>query len=159
MRSRSLVLTVAVLIAAMVLSIFVQGRAQAALTRVVDENTRGVYDILVLPGGTAGDELRQPDFLSGNGGIAASDLDQVRGIDGVSVAAPISLVSKVVQDIEFPQLKATDYVGYNANIKQYLKSQGIRDAVPEGEWPAPIPCSARKRPTTGSPPRRSAPTA
>ncbi|MGW6175420.1 FtsX-like permease family protein [Arthrobacter sp. NPDC055138] len=137
MRSRSLVLTVAVLIAAMVLSIFVQGRAQASLTRVVDDNTRGVYDILVLPGGTAGDELRQPDFLSGNGGIAAADLDQVRGIDGVSVAAPISLVSKVVQDIEFPQLKATDYVGYNANIEQYLKSQGIQDAVPEGEWPEP----------------------
>ncbi|NKX49783.1 hypothetical protein HER39_04190 [Arthrobacter deserti] len=128
-----------VLIASMVLSVFIQERAQVAINDVVDKNARGVYDILVLPQDTKDSEgtLRQPDVLTGTGGITAPELDKVREVSGVAVAAPISLVSKVVQDAQVPQLKATDYVGYNENTEAFLSQQGISDAVPEAEWPEP----------------------
>ena len=139
MRSRSLVVTVVVLVAAMLLSVFIQDRAQSSLGQVVDTNSRGLYDILVLPEGKGPDTdtLKQPDYVSGTGGITQEQLGQIRGLADVGVAAPISLVSKVVQDIEFPQLKATDYVGYNENIEGYLEQQNITDAVPGEEWPEP----------------------
>ncbi|WP_264668324.1 ABC transporter permease [Arthrobacter sp. VKM Ac-2550] len=139
LRSRSLVVTVVVLVAAMLLSVFIQDRAQSSLGQVVDTNSRGLYDILVLPEGKGpdADTLKQPDYVSGTGGITQEQLGQIRGLADVGVAAPISLVSKVVQDIEFPQLKATDYVGYNENIEGYLEQQNITDAVPAEEWPEP----------------------
>ena len=46
-RSRVLLLTAAILIVAMCLSVLIQGQSQAALNRTVDENSRGLYDILV----------------------------------------------------------------------------------------------------------------
>ena len=46
-RSKVLLLTAAILIAAMCLSVLVQSQSQAALNRTVDENSRGLYDILV----------------------------------------------------------------------------------------------------------------
>ncbi|WP_262105155.1 ABC transporter permease [Arthrobacter sp. Marseille-P9274] len=139
LRSRSLVITVVVLVAAMLLSVFIQDRAQSSLGRVVDTNSRGLYDILVLPEGKGGEgqTLKQPDYLSGAGGITNDQLEQIRSLSGIGVAAPVSLVSKVVQDIEFPQLKATDYVGYNENIATYLEQQNIKDATPASEWPEP----------------------
>ncbi|MCG2622387.1 ABC transporter permease [Arthrobacter sp. I2-34] len=139
LRSRSLVVTVVVLIASMVLSVFIQERAQVAINDVVDKNARGIYDILVLPKDTedAGGTLRQPDVLTGTGGITAAELNKVRGVSGVAVAAPISLVSKVIQDAQVPQLKATDYVGYNPNTEAFISQQGISDAAPKAQWPAP----------------------
>ncbi|MFD1211251.1 FtsX-like permease family protein [Arthrobacter sp. GCM10027362] len=128
-----------VLIASMVLSVFIQERAQVAINDVVDKNARGVYDILVLPKDTTDTPgtLRQPDVLTGIGGITAAELQKVREVSGVAVAAPISLVSKVVQDAQVPQLKATDYVGYNQNTEAFISQQGISDAVPKAQWPAP----------------------
>ena len=46
-RSKVLLLTAAILIAAMCLSVLVQSQSQAALNRTVDENSRGLYDVLV----------------------------------------------------------------------------------------------------------------
>nr|WP_312856793.1 ABC transporter permease [Arthrobacter mobilis] len=132
-------MTVVVLVAAMVLSVFIQARAQIAINDVVDKNARGLYDILVLPEDTGGSggTLRQPDVVSGTGGITAAELQQIRQVSGVAVAAPISLVSKVVQDAQVPQLKATDYVGYTPNTQAFIDQQGISDAVPKDQWPAP----------------------
>src|SRR3954468_1696525 len=100
LRSRSLVVTVVVLIASMVLSVFIQERAQVAINDVVDKNARGVYDILVLPkdpkntndsnnNTDSGGTLREPDVLTGTGGITAAELNKVREVSGVAVAAPI----------------------------------------------------------------------
>ena len=46
-RSRVLLLTASILIVAMCLSVLVQGQSQAALSRTVDQNSRGLYDVLV----------------------------------------------------------------------------------------------------------------
>src|SRR5438067_413678 len=97
-RSRVLLLTAAILIVAMCLSVFIQTQSQAALNRTVDDNSRGLYDILVqakAPGAKDGGALLQPEIANGQGGISFDQLDKIRGLTGTAVAAPISLVSRV----------------------------------------------------------------
>lgn len=74
-------------------------QAQVSLTETVDENWRGAYDILVRPEGarSALEErlnLVEPNFLmfSGEGGISGDQVEEVREVEGVEVAAPISMV-------------------------------------------------------------------
>lgn len=132
-RSRVLLLTASILIAAMCLSVLVQGQSQAALNRTVDQNSRGLYDILVQvkAGDTAG--LIQPDIANGQGGIGFDQLDAIRKLSGTSVAAPISLVSRVTQNLESPRLEATDYLGYNAGL---AGTSGDPTATDPSKWPA-----------------------
>ncbi|HEY8754235.1 MAG TPA: hypothetical protein VIM40_11380, partial [Arthrobacter sp.] len=73
-RSKVLLLTAAILIAAMCLSVLVQGQSQAALNRTVDENSRGLYDVLVQAKAGSG-ALMQPEIANGSGGISFDQLD------------------------------------------------------------------------------------
>ena len=68
-RSRVLLLTASILIVAMALSVLVQGQSQAALNRTVDQNSRGLYDILVQASPADDGALMQPDIATGQGGI------------------------------------------------------------------------------------------
>lgn len=138
-RSRVLLLTAAILIVAMCLSVFIQSQSQAALNRTVDENSRGLYDILVQAkseNSKDGGALIQPDIATGQGGISFQQLEKIRGLGGTSVAAPISLVSRVTQNLETPRLDAMDYLGYNAGL-----AGGATAGDPTGtdskSWPAP----------------------
>ncbi|WP_028264676.1 ABC transporter permease [Arthrobacter sp. MA-N2] len=138
-RSRVLLLTAAILIVAMCLSVFIQSQSQAALNRTVDENSRGLYDILVQTksaNSKDGGALIQPDIANGQGGISFQQLENIRGLNGTSVAAPISLVSRVTQNLETPRLDAMDYLGYNAGL-----AGGATAGDPTGtdatKWPAP----------------------
>src|SRR6476660_5843033 len=97
-RSRVLLLTAAILIAAMCLSVVVQSQSQAALNRTVDENSRGLYDILVQAKPDQdqdgdGGALIQPEIANGQGGISFEQLEKIRTMGQTAVAAPISLVS------------------------------------------------------------------
>ena len=132
-RSRVLLLTASILIAAMCLSVLVQGQSQAALNRTVDQNSRGLYDILVQA--KAGDNggLMQPDIATGQGGIGFDQLESLRKLPGTSVAAPISLVSRVTQNLESPRLDATDYLGFNAGL---VGTAGDPSATDPVKWPA-----------------------
>ena len=70
-RSRVLLLTSAILIVAMCMSVFIQSQSQAALNRTVDENSRGLYDILVqAKGAKDGKAMIQPEIATGQGGIS-----------------------------------------------------------------------------------------
>lgn len=80
-RSRVLLLTAAILIVAMCLSVVVQSQSQAALNRTVDENSRGLYDILVQAkpdqeGDGEGGSLIQPEIANGQGGISFEQLEK-----------------------------------------------------------------------------------
>ncbi|MGO4230334.1 FtsX-like permease family protein [Arthrobacter sp. YAF34] len=132
-RSRVLLLTASILIVAMCLSVLVQGQSQAALSRTVDQNSRGLYDVLVQAkaGGSGG--LMQPDIATGQGGISFDQLDSIRKLSGTSVAAPISLVSRVTQNLESPRLDATDYLGFNAGL---AGTAGDPTATDPSKWPA-----------------------
>ncbi|HSO89607.1 MAG TPA: ABC transporter permease, partial [Arthrobacter sp.] len=132
-RSRVLLLTASILIAAMCLSVLVQGQSQAALDRTVDQNSRGLYDILVQAKAEDNGGLMQPDIATGQGGISFDQLDALRKLAGTSVAAPISLVSRVTQNLESPRLDATDYLGYNAGL---AGTAGDPSATDPGNWPA-----------------------
>ncbi len=115
-RSRVLLLTAAILIVAMCLSVLVQSQSQAALNRTVDENSRGgLYDILVQakPDQSQdgdGGALIQPEIANGQGGISFEQLEKIRTMGQTAVAAPISLVSRVSQNLEAPRLNAMDYL-------------------------------------------------
>ncbi len=132
-RSRVLLLTASILIVAMCLSVLVQGQSQAALNRTVDQNSRGLYDVLVQAKADDTGMLMQPEIASGQGGISFEQLDSLRKLAGTSVAAPISLVSRVTQNLEAPRLEATDYLGFNAGL---AGTAGDPTATDPGKWPA-----------------------
>ncbi|MEC5178807.1 ABC transporter permease [Arthrobacter sp. CG_A4] len=132
-RSRVLLLTASILIVAMCLSVLVQGQSQAALNRTVDQNSRGLYDVLVQAKADETGGLMQPEIASGQGGISFEQLDSIRKLTGTSVAAPISLVSRVTQNLEAPRLEATDYLGYKAGL---AGSAGDPGATDPSNWPA-----------------------
>ncbi len=132
-RSRVLLLTASILIVAMCLSVLVQGQSQAALNRTVDQNSRGLYDILVQAKADDNGGLMQPEIATGQGGISFDQLDALRKLSGTSVAAPISLVSRVTQNLESPRLEATDYLGFNAGL---AGTAGDPSATDPSKWPA-----------------------
>ena len=132
-RSRVLLLTASILIVAMCLSVLVQGQSQAALSRTVDQNSRGLYDVLVQAKADDNGGLMQPDIATGQGGISFEQLDSIRKLSGTSVAAPISLVSRVTQNLESPRLDATDYLGFNAGL---AGTSGDPTATDPSKWPA-----------------------
>ena len=132
-RSRVLLLTASILIVAMCLSVLVQGQSQAALSRTVDQNSRGLYDVLVQAKAKDNGGLMQPDIATGQGGISFEQLDSIRKLSGTSVAAPISLVSRVTQNLESPRLDATDYLGFNAGL---AGTAGDPTATDPSKWPA-----------------------
>ncbi|MET4094699.1 FtsX-like permease family protein [Arthrobacter sp. UYCu712] len=133
-RSRVLLLTASILIVAMCLSVLVQGQSQAALNRTVDQNSRGLYDVLVQAKADDNGGLMQPEIATGQGGISFEQLDGIRKLSGTSVAAPISLVSRVTQNLEAPRLEATDYLGFNAGL---AGTAGDPSATDPAKWPAP----------------------
>ncbi len=132
-RSRVLLLTASILIVAMCLSVLVQGQSQAALNRTVDQNSRGVYDVLVQAKADDNGGLMQPEIATGQGGVSFEQLDSIRKLSGTSVAAPISLVSRVTQNLESPRLEATDYLGFNAGL---AGTAGDPTATDPSKWPA-----------------------
>ncbi|KIS26936.1 cell division protein FtsX [Arthrobacter sp. SPG23] len=134
-RSRVLLLTAAILIVAMCLSVLVQGQSQAALNRTVDQNSRGLYDILVQAKAGSGGALMQPEIANGQGGISFDQLDSIRKLSGTSVAAPISLVSRVSQNLESPRLDAMDYLGFNAGLVG-TATAGEPGGTDPSKWPA-----------------------
>ncbi|MFJ3956969.1 FtsX-like permease family protein [Arthrobacter sp. NPDC090010] len=134
-RSRVLLLTATVLIVTMALSVLVQSGSQAALVKTVDQNSRGLYDILVQPAGKSDGSLMQPDIVTGQGGISFDQLEKIRQMSGTSVAAPISLVSRVTQNLEAPQLRAMDFLGYNQGLVG-LQQASTPGSTEESKWPA-----------------------
>lgn len=98
-RNRPLMAAVVLLAAVMPAIAGVSSQTQVRLVGLVDENWRGVYDILVRPAGARSHSevehnLVEPNFLTftGSGGIAVSQWQAVRNIEGVEVAAPVAVV-------------------------------------------------------------------
>jgi hypothetical protein len=70
----------------------IQAGAAAVLRSTLDENWRGAYDILVTPADAAGaldDRLPPNSLMSSETSLTADDLDAIRAVSGVEVAAPI----------------------------------------------------------------------
>ena len=73
-------------------------RQRLEVTQLVNSNYRGAYDILVRPKGAtsnieASQQMVREDYLSGVfGGISLAQVQQIRSIAGVEVAAPIAML-------------------------------------------------------------------
>lgn len=99
------------------------GMGEAATVRVteaVDANWRGAYDILVRPAtsrlgleSTGG--LVEPNFLgfSGTGGISFQQLDAIRAIPDVELAAPMSVVGLLANTLRPHQLALLWLAGFS----------------------------------------------
>lgn len=86
------------------------------LTATISAHWRGSYDILVRPHGielrleqTAG--LVEPNFLglSASGGISSNQLEAIRAMDGVAVAAPIAWVGLIPAATTSPSIELTSF--------------------------------------------------
>lgn len=109
LRSHTQLAAVSVLGLCVLLAVGVQVYSSLNLSRVLSENWRGAYDLLVtnsdsnLTSCTAGsDTLVAPNFVSfgGTGGISLDQLNAVRAVGSVAVAAPIGVVGQIST---FPQ--------------------------------------------------------
>lgn len=85
--------------------------AQVKVVEAVDQNWRGVYDILVRPSGVKSElertnNLVEPNFLAlaGHQGLTMQDLEAIRAIPGVEVAAPASYVGYIGMNSLQPQI-------------------------------------------------------
>lgn len=91
---------------------------QVRLEQEIDENWRGAYDILVLPleqelGIEQTSGLVEPNFLGfvGRGGISLSQLEEIRRLDDVELAAPIMTVGLLRHTDPVPSLFASQLPG------------------------------------------------
>lgn len=83
-------------------------QAALQLTETVDANYRSSYDLLVRPAATRTpfertDGLGRPNHLSGIfGGISQQQLETVKRVAGVQVAAPIAMIGTVMESVTIP---------------------------------------------------------
>ncbi|WP_157157607.1 FtsX-like permease family protein [Diaminobutyricimonas sp. LJ205] len=97
LRDRPRTVAVALLALVSIAAAGVNGTAAERLQALLDENWRGAYDILVTKSDVSEmfDGVLTPTALVSSDirGLPLSAIDEVRGIDGVEVAAPIGSVS------------------------------------------------------------------
>lgn len=94
----------------------VGGAAEARLSAEINAHWRGAYDILVRPKGATLDLERtnglvEPNFLAlaGQGGISQRQVDAMRAISGVEVAAPIAWVGLMTTSTAGPTIQITAF--------------------------------------------------
>jgi hypothetical protein len=94
-RERTRLVAVLLLAVVAIASSGIQSAAALVLQQTLDANWRGAYDILVTAPGATGtlDELLAPNSLSAGGGLSLDDVERMRRIDGVEVAAPVGTVA------------------------------------------------------------------
>jgi hypothetical protein len=108
-RHRTLAVTAAFAAAVAIASSSVTTAAQVRLAAEVDAHWRGQYDILVRPPDSRLDlastnGLVEPNFLgfTGHGGITLREVDAIRAIPDVEVAAPIAYIGLLTADAPAP---------------------------------------------------------
>lgn len=94
-RERSRLVAVGLLAATALASSGLQAGAIAALRSTLDANWRGAYDILVTSADADPpvDGMLPPNALGSAGGLSLEDVEVVRGVAGVEVAAPIGEIA------------------------------------------------------------------
>ncbi|WFE22275.1 FtsX-like permease family protein [Solwaraspora sp. WMMD937] len=119
--TRSVALLVGLLVAVTSFTVLT-GTAETARLDVigtVEANARTAYDILVRPAESISDQetatgVVRPNFLTeAPGGISLEQVDTIRSLSGVEVAAPIALIGMAVPELRVPV--------------------DLSDVVPEGE--------------------------
>lgn len=107
MKGRSTLTTLvgSILAVSLVAVVFANARITTTIDEQLSANWRGQYDILVLPqnSGIEASEtsgLIDPNFVAsaGSSGIALSQLEAIRALNGVEIAAPVGMVGVLSND-------------------------------------------------------------
>ncbi len=95
LRERSRLVAIGLLAATALASSGLQAGAIAALRASLDANWRGAYDILVTAADAPApvDGMLPPNALGAAGGLSLTDVETVRAVAGVEVAAPIGEIA------------------------------------------------------------------
>lgn len=95
LRERSRLVAIGLLAATALASSGLQAGAIAALRSTLDANWRGAYDILVtsIEADPPIDGMLPPNALGAAGGLSLEDVDSVRDVVGVEVAAPLGEIA------------------------------------------------------------------
>ncbi len=99
-------------------------QSRLEVTRTVNENFRSSYDILVRPRDSqtateAATSKVRPNYLSGiYGGISAEQVDQVQGLAGVEVAAPIAMIGQAMITTNY-EVDVTDLVREGSGLVRF----------------------------------------
>jgi hypothetical protein len=97
LRNRPRLVAVALLSVTVIAASLLQSTAATVLQQTLDENWRGAYDILVTQAGKAPDTngFLRSDALTDatTGRLSLADLERIRALPGVEVAAPIAEVA------------------------------------------------------------------
>lgn len=130
-RVASLIVAAALSLAAATINDALRFRLAAS----IDSNWRGAYDILVRPSGQRLDlektlGLVEPNFLgfTGTGGIDQAQLAAIRGIAGVELAAPVSVVGYLSYTASAPIVYRTD-VPKKATLYRLVLSASTSDGL------------------------------
>ncbi|NDL56810.1 ABC transporter permease [Phytoactinopolyspora mesophila] len=113
-RERIFALVSVVLVVGLLGATLAREQVEARVEALLDENWRGAYDILVTSAendfGGDTDGFVEANFVSmaGESAIAADDLESIRAIDGVEVAAPIGFVGLLRGVSTTPTLEVAD---------------------------------------------------
>ena len=151
-RARS-VATLLAIFAAVTSFVVLTGHASTQrleVTRTAEENYRASYDILVRPTGStlgleASEGLVRTNFLSGQyGGITVDQVEQVRALPGVQIAAPIAMVGYYYQTLPITQQIADLLPQGERGLVRYRTEITARNGTathvgPAGYYTAPRP--------------------
>lgn len=102
-RDRPRLVAVGLLAITAVAASTLQSTSAIVLQQTLDESWRGTYDILVTQRGkdpVTGEFLRSDSLVDASSGrLSLDDLELIRGLPGVDVAAPVALVSFAESDL------------------------------------------------------------
>jgi hypothetical protein len=103
---------------------------KGTIIQTLEEKWRTSYDIVVRPDATveeASNDLLDPNYLSGlYGGISIEDWQKIKGIEGVSVAAPISMIGYATYSTKFQDVFLTEPGIYKFSFS-IVENDGIKD--------------------------------
>jgi hypothetical protein len=145
-RGRAVALSLGMVVAAVAFSLLTASVdvGLARINGVVDQNWRGVYDLLVLPAGSSPANSRghlvQVNYLStSTGGITIAQDSQMENLPGVGVAAPLEIVGYVLETAYVP-----------VDISAVAGTSGADVFSITSNFTATAVCRATPRRTTGT---------
>ena len=109
---------------------------KGTIVNALEEKWKASYDIVVQPKNgskaTEQNEMMDPNFLSGlSGGISQDELNTVKNIEGVAVAAPISMIGYTSISPIMEKWPLTEKGIYRLE-QQFIQNDGIRNYAREG---------------------------
>lgn len=103
---------------------------KGTIIHTLEEKWRTSYDIVVRPDAAdeeAANDLLDPNYLSGlSGGISIEEWEKIKGIEGVSVAAPISMIGYASYATKFQEVFLQEPGIYKFTYSM-VESDGIKD--------------------------------